>query len=118
MTAPNATSPLEGALREYIAAWNSHDPERYLPLWADDFHCHWTACPPCNGKDAAVPLVHGAVAYFVETLHPTFLIVDEPARRIAMEAKAYVEVVQDTPIPFPFTDKSYKKGDRFVYATM
>ncbi|KAK7702706.1 hypothetical protein SLS57_011257 [Botryosphaeria dothidea] len=104
---------LEAKFRDYLAAWNSHDMEEYLKYWADDFHFHLPACPPVQGKEAVRKLLSSGLGVYRETLHPTFLSFGD--RKVALEAKGHIEMLQDLPFPFPFDGKTYKKGDKFVY---
>lgn len=107
---------LEAKFRDYLAAWNSHDMEEYLKYWADDFHFHLPACPPVQGKEAVRKLLSSGLGVYRETLHPTFLSFGD--RKVALEAKGHIEMLQDLPFPFPFDGKTYKKGDKFVYPIM
>ncbi|KAI9783198.1 MAG: hypothetical protein M1839_004038 [Geoglossum umbratile] len=109
-------SALEAKFREYVAAWNTHDFDKFSQYWAEDFHCHWPACPPMYGRETVLPLLRGGLAYMRETLHPTFLVCSD--RFLAMESRTHVEVLQDMQDPFPFDGKIYKKGEAFVYSVI
>lgn len=102
--------------RAYIRAFNGHSFDDFSKFWADDVFVHLPACPPLQGKDAIRQLLEQGLSFFCETIHPTFLV--EGQKSLAMEAKVDTEILQDMPFPFPFTGKTYVKGDKFVYSSM
>lgn len=106
-------SALLTQFRKYIKAWNTHNFDNFALYWNDDIFLHLPGCPPLRGKGPIRALLEGELSFFVETLHPTFLI--EGDKTLAMEAKSFVQIAQDIDSPFPFTGKTYKKGDPFVY---
>jgi len=100
----------------YLKAFNSHDTEAFGQFYADDFHAHWTSCPVVKSRSEVIALFKTGLSFFRETIHPTYLIFGD--RSVAMEAKMDSEALVDIDSPFPFTGKTYKKGEKFVYPIM
>lgn len=97
----------------YLEAFNSHDLDRFGKFYAPDFYVHLPAFPPVNSREEICDLFRQGLSYFQETIHPTYMLFGE--RALAMEAKMDSIALVDIESPFPFTGKTYKKGDRFVY---
>lgn len=66
-----------------------------------------------SGKEAVRALFEGGLDFFNESIHPTFVIVGD--KKIAIEAKVFARILKDMDFVFPFTGKTYKAGDEFVY---
>jgi ketosteroid isomerase-like protein len=113
---PSAPPSISDQFRAYIKAFNSHSFDDFSRYWADDIFVHLPACPPLQGKDAIRQLLEQGLSFFRETIHPTFVV--EGQKSLAMEAKVDTEMLQDMPLPFPFTGKTHAKGDKFVYSSM
>ena len=98
---------------DYLKVFNTHDIDEFCQYYALDFHVHLPAFPPVNSRDEIRELFQYGLSFFRETIHPTSLVFGE--RSLAMEAKMDSEALVDIESPFPFTGKTYKKGERFVY---
>jgi len=66
-----------------------------------------------SGKKQVKQLFESGLNFFIETIHPTYLIIGDKA--IAMEAKVHVKILKDMEFVFPFTGIKYDQGDEFVY---
>ncbi|KAL9585334.1 MAG: hypothetical protein Q9212_001593 [Teloschistes hypoglaucus] len=97
----------------YIKAFNTHDTSSFGQFYAEDFSVHLPGFPRTKNRAETLALFEGGLAFFVATIHPTWLSFGE--RSVAMEAQMHSEVMQDAPFVFPFTGKTYKAGDKFVY---
>ena len=101
----------------YLKSFNTHrDEGLFGEFYADNFTAHWAGCPPLKNKAETLALFAGGLAFFQETIHPTWLQFGE--RSVAMEAQMHSQAMQDIDFPFPFTGKTYKKGEKFVYPLM
>lgn len=101
---------------DYVKAFNSHDVDRFCQYYAPDFYLHVPAFPRVNSREEVSHLFRQGLSFFRETIHPTYLLFGE--RALCMEAKMDSEALVDIESPFPFTGKTYKKGERFVYPSM
>ena len=109
-------SAIEQKFSAYIKAFNTHDTSYFGTFYAPDFQFHIAAFPPTNDRASTLALFDGGLAYFRETIHPTWLSFGE--RSVAMEAQMHSEAQVDMDFPFPFTGKMYKKGEKFLYPIM
>ena len=107
---------IEQKFHDYIRAFNTHDTGLFSEYYAPDFSFHITGCAPTKDRAETIALFEGALAFFRETIHPTWLLFGE--RSVAMEAQMHTEALVDIDFPFPFTGKNYKKGEKFVYPSM
>ena len=111
----SSASQIKENFTSYIAAFNAHDIQAYSKFYADNISIHLPAVPPTSNKAETIALFE-KLTFIRETLHPTWILVGE--KSLAMEAVARTEVLEDLPFPFPFTGKTYVKGEKFEHATM
>lgn len=109
-------SIIEQKFHDYIKAFNKHDTAQFGIFYAPEFQFHMPAFPPTKDRAETLALFDGGLAFFRETIHPTWLLFGE--RSVAMEAQMHSEAQVDLDFPFPFTGKTYKKGEKFVYHVM
>lgn len=105
--------PIKERLEAYLRSFNRRDPSEYCKFYAEDIHVHLPAFPPVNSRTELEAMFRQGLSFFTETIRPTDFIVGEKA--IAMEAKMQSVANLDIDFGFPFTGKTYKKGEEFVY---
>ncbi|KAL6720622.1 hypothetical protein ACLMJK_002547 [Lecanora helva] len=106
---------LQETFHAYLTAWNAHDQPQYSQYYAPNFHIHLPAFPPTTNKEDSLALFRN-LTFFSETIHPTWLLFGE--RSVAMEAVMRCEALVDLDVPFPFTGKTYRRGEVFEYASI
>lgn len=101
----------------YLKSFNTNRLEGLFgEYYADNFTFHMPGFPPTKDKTETLAMFAGGLAFFHETIHPTWLSFGE--RSVAMEAQMHSEAMQDIDFPFAFTGKTYKKGEKFIYPLM
>lgn len=100
----------------YLKAFNSHNTSDFIQYYAEDVAFHVPGFPPTKNRAETVALFEKGLAFFRETIHPTWLQFTD--RTVAMEALMRCEAMEDIDFPFPFTGKKYKKGEKFTYPMM
>ncbi|KAL8926660.1 MAG: hypothetical protein Q9208_002734 [Pyrenodesmia sp. 3 TL-2023] len=113
---PPSTSIVKKKFAAYIKAFNTHDIGLFGQYYAPEFQFHMPAFPPTKDRASTLALFEGGLAFFRETIHPTWLLFGEHS--VAMEAQMHSEALVDVDFPFPFTGKTYRKGEKFVYPSM
>lgn len=109
-------APIEKVFAAYLACFNTHDTKSFGQYYDEKFHAHWSAVPPTKSRDETTKLFETGLAFFVETIHPTWLSFGN--KTVAMEAQMHSEAKIDVNFPFPFTGKTYAKGEKFTYPIM
>ncbi|ERF73024.1 hypothetical protein EPUS_07118 [Endocarpon pusillum Z07020] len=105
--------PTKEKFDAYLKAFNTHNASDYGQYYAVDFHVHLPGVPPTKSRAETVALFETGLSFCRETLHPTWLQFTE--RSVAMEACVRTEALVEIDFPFPFTGKTYKKGEKFTY---
>lgn len=116
-TAVQTRSPsiisIKETLEAYLKAFNKHEPAEYCKYYAEDINVHIPAFPPINSRTELEAVFRQGLSFFSEQIRPTFFLVGEKA--IAMEARMECVAVEAVDFKFPFTGRTYKKGEEFIY---
>lgn len=116
-TTVEASSPSTISIKEtfeaYLRTFNKHETAEYVKFYAEDINVHIPAFPPINSRTELETVLRQGLSYFSEQIRPTYFLVGEKA--IAMEARMECVAVEAVDFKFPFTGKTYKKGEEFSY---
>ena len=116
-TAVETRSPsvisIKETLEAYIKTFNKHDAAEFCKYYADDISVHIPAFQPINSRTELEALFRQGLSFFSEHIRPTYFVVGE--KEIAMEARMECVAIEAVDFKFPFTGKTYKKGEEFAY---
>lgn len=108
-----STISIKETLEAYLKTFNKHETAEYVKFYAEDINVHIPAFPPINSRTELEAIFRMGLSYFSERIRPTYFLVGEKA--IAMEARMECVAVEAVDFKFPFTGKTYKKGEEFTY---
>lgn len=109
-----STISIKETLEKYLKIFNTHETTEFVKFYAEDINVHFPAFPPINSRTELQAVFSQGLSYFSERIRPTFFIVDGK-KSIAMEARMECVALQPVDFKFPFTGKTYKKGEEFTY---